>query len=206
MSESDTSQSRLSELKQCKTLSEFIPLRARQIPTCTALRQFDRSTNTWVDVTYADLAERIEHWRKALTAMKLQRGARVAILLNNSVDAVLADQAVMANGLIPVPLHAIDTPGASAFIIIDSQASCLITNKLARWRAIEATGVPMPDLHEVIFTDEITPTNINGAPQLIGVDDWLEQGQVITELPTGPSQRISPPLCTHQGQPAGPKE
>ncbi len=205
MSESDTSQSRLSELKQCKTLSEFIPLRARQIPTCTALRQFDRSTNTWVDVTYADLAERIEHWRKALTAMKLQRGARVAILLNNSVDAVLADQAVMANGLIPVPLHAIDTPGASAFIIIDSQASCLITNKLARWRAIEATGVPMPDLHEVIFTDEITPTNINGAPQLIGVDDWLEQGQVITELPTGPESEDLAAIVYTSGTTGRPK-
>ena len=124
----DTSATRLEDLKKCKTLCEFVPLRARQLPQTVALRQYDRKEKAWKDVTYASLDKQITAWRRALEALHLERGARVAILLNNSVDAVLADQAVLANGLIPVPLHAIDTPGSSAFILIDSQSSALITN------------------------------------------------------------------------------
>ena len=146
---------RLVELKRCRTLSEFIPLRAAQIPDKAALRQFDRTASAWAEVSYAELNRRIQEWRKALAAGGLARGARVAVLLNNSVDAVTADQAVLANALIPVPLHAIDTPGSSAFIIADSGAECLITNKLERWKLIESAGVALPEREAPVRTNFI---------------------------------------------------
>ena len=183
----DTSASRLAELKACRTLPEFVALRARLIPEKIALRQFDRIANDWAEITYAELNLRISTWRKALSALNLKRGARVAILLNNSVNAVLADQAVMANALIPVPLHAIDTPGSLSFIMSDSDAECLITNKFECWQAIASTGDVLTSLKTVVLTDEATPANQSPlGPRVLGIDDWLALGNAVKELPAGP--------------------
>lgn len=201
----DTSATRLEDLKKCKTLCEFVPLRARQIPQTVALRQYDRKEKAWEDVTYASLDKQITAWRRALEALHLERGARVAILLNNSVDAVLADQAVLANGLIPVPLHAIDTPGSSAFILIDSQSSALITNKADRWGLIEKTNVPMPDLKHVILTEETGINEKDEHRQILSKDIWLASGKDIQELPEGPKSEDLAAIVYTSGTTGRPK-
>ena len=201
----DTSATRLEDLKKCKTLCEFVPLRARQIPQTVALRQYDRKEKAWKDVTYASLDKQITAWRRALEALHLERGARVAILLNNSVDAVLADQAVLANGLITVPLHAIDTPGSSAFILIDSQSSALITNKADRWGLIEKTNVPMPDLKHVILTEETGINEKDEHRQILSKDIWLASGKDIQELPEGPKSEDLAAIVYTSGTTGRPK-
>lgn len=201
----DTSATRLEDLKKCKTLCEFVPLRARQIPQTVALRQYDRKEKAWKDVTYASLDKQITAWRRALEALHLERGAHVAILLNNSVDAVLADQAVLANGLIPVPLHAIDTPGSSAFILIDSQSSALITNKADRWGLIEKTNVPMPDLKHVILTEETGINEKDEHRQILSKDIWLASGKDIQELPEGPKSEDLAAIVYTSGTTGRPK-
>ena len=72
-------------------------------------------------------------WRKAFAKMGLQRGARVAMLLPNSVDALTFDMAALCNALVPVPLHATDTAGNSNYILNDSGAEFLVTVNFARW-------------------------------------------------------------------------
>ena len=147
MTNSVNSDARLEQLKKCSTLSEFVPLRAKTHPDMIALRQYDRAKSAWAEVSYKELQDRITAWRRSFSSLELNRGARVAILLNNSVDAVLADQAVMADALIPVPLHAIDTPASSAYIIADSGASCFVTNKLERWNLIKSARAQIRGAH-----------------------------------------------------------
>ena len=101
-----------------------------------ALRQFSKPSGVWVSHTYRELWDLIQSWRRAFATLELSHGTRVAILMPNGVDHVCADQAALANSLVPVPLHAIDTPGACAFIMSDSRAQILITNKLSRWEQI----------------------------------------------------------------------
>ena len=184
----DNSAQRLAALKQCTTLDQFVPLRASLTGGEIALKQFDRTSNTWEPLSYLELNDRIVEWRKALAGLGLTRGARVSILLNNSIDHVLADQSVLANALIPVPLHAIDTPGSLSFILADSGAECLITNKYERWLAIEAIGTKLPALKTVILTDEVTPAKQKrGGPKICGVDDFLALGHAVDQLPEGPT-------------------
>ena len=59
--------------------------------------------------------------------MDLPRGARIAILLPNGLDAICMDQAALALACVPVPLHAIDNPGSIAYILNDSEAAMLVT-------------------------------------------------------------------------------
>ncbi len=201
----DTSATRLASLKKCKTLNAFVPLRAKEIPDTVALRQYDRKAKAWVDVTYKELNEKITEWRRALAALNLERGTRVAILLNNSVDAVLADQAVLANGLVPVPLHAIDTPGSSAFILIDSESTVLITNKLERWSLIEKANLEIPDLKYVVLTDETDIDREEEGRHLYSKEKWLEVGKSVKRLPAGPKPEDLAALVYTSGTTGRPK-
>ena len=184
----DSAEIRFEALSQLKTLDQFVPTRAKIAPHTEALRQFDRRSNTWERVSYRDLDERIQQWRRAFCKMGLQHGDRVAILLPNGVDAVCCDQAVLANGYVPVPLHAIDTPGSSAFIIADSQASVLVTNRQNRWDSISLSHTAMPNLKHVIFTEESSPEERRDGVKLWDLESWLATGHGVTEFPPAPSE------------------
>ena len=90
-----------------------------------AYKWFEHRTNEWVGITWRQFSERVMRWRKAFAKMGLQRGARVAMLLPNSVDALTFDMAALCNALVPVPLHATDTAGNSNYILNDSGAELI---------------------------------------------------------------------------------
>lgn len=184
----DTSQARFEALSRLKTLDQFIPARTAVAPHTEALRQFDRRSNTWERISYRDLSERIMVWRRAFAKLGLERGDRVAILLPNGVDSVCCDQAVLANGYVPVPLHAIDTAGSSAYIIADSEAKVLVTTRQNRWDSIYLAHTVMPKLKEVIFTEESAPEHRNDGVRHWDLGNWLATGHDVTELPEGPQE------------------
>ena len=150
-----------------------------------ALRQFDKETKSWHSLSYAQLMARVMEWRRAYAAMNLERGTRIGILMPNSIDHACADQAALANGLVPVPLHAIDTPGASAFILSDSRAQVLVTNKLTRWKQIQAAGGDLQDLTAVIITEDEVDDETG---MVRGLSEWLAAGAHVVELPEGPKE------------------
>ena len=201
----DSTETRFQALCQLKTLDQFVPVRAKIAPHTEALRQFDRRSNSWERISYRDLDERIQQWRKAFCKLGLQRGDRVAILLPNGVDAICCDQAVLANGCVPVPLHAIDTAGSSAFIIADSQASVLVTNRQSRWDAIYLTHTVMPNLRHVIFTEESSPESRQDGVQQWDLESWLATGHGVTELPAAPNEEDLAAIVYTSGTTGRPK-
>lgn len=201
----DSTETRFQALCQLKTLDQFVPARAKIAPHTEALRQFDRRSNSWERISYRDLDERIQQWRKAFCKLGLQRGDRVAILLPNGVDAICCDQAVLANGYVPVPLHAIDTAGSSAFIIADSHASVLVTNRQSRWDAIYLTHTVMPNLRHVIFTEESSPESRQDGVQQWDLESWLATGHGVTELPAAPNEEDLAAIVYTSGTTGRPK-
>ena len=120
---------------------------------------------------------RVNTWAQALAAMQLPPAARVAILLPNGLHAMCADQATLATGGVPVPLHAIDNPGSIAYILADCEASMLIVSQAAQWEKIRAVGTPFPALRAVVITDDDdafkpTPASID-SPAVGSLAQWL---------------------------------
>ena len=177
---------RSNELQGLETLPELLNRSVAVYRDSEALRYFDRATGAWKSLTYAQTGALVEHWRRAFAALGLERGSRVAILMPNGPDHVAADQSALANGLVPVPLHAIDTPGASAYIAEDSQASVLVTNQRQRWEQLRDAGRLLEHLRYVVLTDEENEDVEENGVRIYGRRAWLSLGETDRELPAAP--------------------
>jgi long-chain acyl-CoA synthetase len=102
-----------------RTLPDLFNERVRLTPDQEAYRQFSIPANRWISYTWAQMHVLVLQYRLALRAERLPAGARIAILLPNSVEHVCMDQAALALGLVPVPLHVIDNPENLGFVQAD---------------------------------------------------------------------------------------
>ena len=171
-----------------RTIPDMLRHSVATWPEREAFRQYDYNEKRWISLTWKAYNEAVLRWRRAFTAMGLKKGDRVAMLLTNCIDAVTFDAAALGCALVPVPLHAIDTAGSSAYILRDSNAQFLVTTSRARWNAIaEASSEEgLPDMRCVVFTNEDmdagTVSTLAGRDiELLGVDAWLARGEAIAD-------------------------
>ena len=194
-------------IAQVQTLPELLAMRVRCTPSAEAYREFDEGTNAWKSLSWAETAERVALWSRALCASNLPVGARVAILLPNGFDAMTIDQACLRCGYVPVPLHAIDNAGSIAYILADSGASLLVVADTKAWQKICATGQDLPELQAVIHAQQGRPNDSSNAyvvpieqaeqdsvkalqrKPVIVLSAWLQAGQRHTSaLPLPPKK------------------
>lgn len=179
------------------TIPEMLAHAVATWPDREAFRQFDYDENTWISLTWKEYAEKVLRWRRAFHALGYRRGDRAAMLLTNSIEAVTFDEAVLGNAMVPVPLHAIDTPGSSAYILHDSGARFLITTSIARWNAIhqaaEDSHLSLDELDTVVIINEVIPENtvhqvFDHPVRVIDLETWLLKANDVAEaeLPAGP--------------------
>ena len=177
------------KLSAVQTLAELLDFRVAQTPQGEAYREFDAASGRWVSTRWAEAGERIAQWRRALTALQLPRQSRIAILLPNGLDAVCIDQAALALGLVPVPLHAIDNPGSIAYILSDCDAALLLAPSLAQWRAIEGVGLGLPSLRQVVVTGaEALPGAAGQSVPVVSLANWLAAGQGMLDAAQPPAE------------------
>jgi len=182
-----------------RTLSELFQARTRLTPAGEAYRQFDLRTQKWVSYSWADMQERVRHWRAALRQENLPLGARVAILVPNSIEHVCMDQAALSLGMVPVPLHVVDNPGNLAFVIGDCGASVLLVDSWARWSALAPFGDQFGELNCVLVLEEGAlagghegDRNDSGAgTRVASITTWLSRAKPDTET-DDPESPIDP--------------
>jgi long-chain acyl-CoA synthetase len=168
----------LAELASVRTLSGMFAWRVARSPDAEAYRQFDAKEGAWVSTSWAQAGIGVAQWQAALARLQLPRGARVAILLPNGLDAVFIDQAALALALVPVPLHSIDNPGSIAYILADCEASLLLVASGRQWdeisASVSATGAALPALRQVVVTGDCAHAGCGaGGVPVVAVADWL---------------------------------
>lgn len=181
-------------LSDTRTLAELLRWRVALTPDAEAYRHCAPDSANWHSLSWRAIGARIDHFAAALTAADLPLGARVAILLPNGVDAVCIDQASLATGCVPVPMHAIDNPASIAYILRDSAASLLVTQTEAQWQAIAAVGEALPALRQVVVQQgqqqqpgETSASDTPGGVPVLTLDRWLAQASHAT-----PAKRPAP--------------
>ena len=183
--ENDTSAMRAKSLDLLQTLPELLTHNLPDHADDEAFREWNAKEERWVSLTFREMDARVQRWREAFAALGLERGDRCAMLMPNCVDAICFDQGVLSDAFVPVPLHAIDTPGSSAYILKDSGSKVLVTNKYLKWKNIRATGTELPDLRTVVITDDEVPEGSS--------DDKVEVLPLETFLSRGAGTPLPPP-------------
>ena len=161
-------------LRGIATLGQLFAWRAGRTPHSVAYREYDAAAGRWNGHTWSEIQLRVQRWRRAIGALTLGHGARVAILLPNGVDAVCADQAVLALGLVPVPMHAMDNPASIRHILDDCQVALLLAETEAQWRAIAACGEPPAHLRRVVTLRACDARGAAEQPAMVSLDAWLD--------------------------------
>lgn len=202
----DTREVRAAEIELLRTLPELLFHHLDKRPEIPIYKFYDQRTKEWTTLNVREVCERVLRWARAFTANGFKKGDRVAMLLPNGIDAICFDMGALTCGLVPVPLHAIDTPGSSAYILNDSGATFLVTNRLAKWQAIAREG-DLPALRCVVITDEAIETSKADGRTLTNADHWLSTGGTAetTPLPEGPEPSDLAALVYTSGTTGRPK-
>lgn len=200
---SDAAKTRRSELDLVRVLPELLTHHMEKRPDLPLFTFWLPTEKTWKTINVKETVEQITRWRHALVKEGLTKGDRCAMLLPNGINAILFDQSVLANALVPVPLHAVDTAGSSSYIINDSGAKLLVTGRLNRWEAIRDTE-DHPALKTVVITGEPVQEHQDGDVRVVGLDQWLTEGNG-TELPAGPEPQDLAALVYTSGTTGKPK-
>src|SRR5580658_8088984 len=129
-----------SSLEQSGDAIVLREVRAEQTATCTA-RQ---------------LIEQVHVARAYLRRLRLKKGDRCALLAHNSIRWVAMDLAIMAEGLIVVPLYARQAPSELVAMMKDCSPALIVCGDATLRDAILENwpGAPSQALFEDAFTGE----------------------------------------------------
>ncbi len=134
----------------------------------------------FVSVTGAELLAQVQGARTSLRRSGLQPGDRCALLAANSIRWVAIDLALMAEGVIVVPLYSRQAPAELAAVMRDCQPRVLLVGDAA--------------LGEAAL--QAWPVGGAPAPQRVLFDEVLPQAAPAAALPDAPNPRRDSDLVT----------
>ena len=171
------------------TLAELFRWRVARTPDTDAYLRFEPTAALWLQVSWREMAARVDRVTGALSALDLPREARIALLLPNGLDAVAVDQAALALACVPVPMHALDNPASIAYILADSDAAVLVVQTDTQWQAIVDTGTPLPALKQVVILQRGIDTPVSDhLPVIRRWDAWLANAGAPVARPPRPDE------------------
>ena len=152
------------------TIADVFALRCRSSPNAPAYRQFDSASKNWHGVSWREIGDRVALMRAGFRREGLQPGERVAVMLKNSINWVIADQGALAHGLITVPLFVDDRPDNVAFILNDANVKVLVIDGEEHWKRLKGVRAGLLSVQRIIAMKSVTDPD---EPRLTALGDWL---------------------------------
>jgi long-chain acyl-CoA synthetase len=172
----------LISVEQARTLDGLFYQRVKRTPNGIAYRNFDRDKKQWYELTWRDMERQVARWRQALASEGLQTGDRVAILLRNSPEWVMFDQAALSLGLAVVPLYTDDRADAIAYILKDAAVKLLLVQDTGRWKRMRGALQELPALQRVVVLGSRQQSEPDGDERVCLAGDWLPiSGEPLTQ-------------------------
>ena len=154
------------------TLPALFAERVRRTPKACAYLRFDlQGRNCDECITWEATAALAGRWQAALIGERLVPGDRVAVMLRNSLEWAVFDQAALGLGLVIVPLFVNDRPDNFAYIIEQTEARFLLIEGVAQWEVIQSVQTRLTSLVRIV---SLTPAGtVDCDPRLVELADWL---------------------------------
>jgi acetyl-CoA synthetase len=148
-----------------------------------ALLEVDGDKRPTRTVTYGQLATWSNQLAHALRHEGVERGERVAVILPQSVEAIVAHLGVYKSGGVLVPLTALFGPDAIRLRVVSSGARVVITDQACRDGVLAAVD-GLPDLRVLVAS----------AAEPDADSFWTRIGEASSQPPVVGTNRESPAL------------
>ena len=155
------------------TLDGLFRSRCQATPERRAYRYFDRGNNTWVKVSWQEMADLTSRWQQGLEKENLSEGDRVALQLKNSIEWIAFEQAALGLGLVVVPLYVDDRADNVAYIIHDAGVKVLLLNDDRQWKALSVDINEDSPLQRVILLNHSADSETEKNHLVNSVAEWL---------------------------------
>jgi long-chain acyl-CoA synthetase len=159
------------------TLPGLFRERVKRTPQHIAYKYFDREQQDWQALTWAEMAAQVARWQTALAQENLAPGDKVAIMLRNSPQWVMFDQAALGLGLITVPLYTDDRPDNVAYIIKEAEVKLLLIDGSHQWKRLYTVREELSSLTRIIYVQPFE-TNELYDERLRELEKWLPTSEV----------------------------
>ena len=118
---------------EAKTLYGLFCERVKRSADKEAYGYFDNENQSWLSLSWQQVADSVHLWQQALQQENLRKGDRVALNLRNSKEWIFFDLAALSLGLVVVPLYPDDRPDNVAYILQDADVRLLLVNSARQW-------------------------------------------------------------------------
>jgi long-chain acyl-CoA synthetase len=105
---------------------------------------------TWREWSYADLGTAVSELARGLVALGLEPGDRVALLGETRPEWTVADAAILAAGLVVVPVYHTNSPEECRYVVDHSGARAIVLEDAGQLAKIEEVRDQLPGLEHVI--------------------------------------------------------
>ncbi len=156
---------------QAVTLDGLFRERVLRTPAAVAYSDYNQQHANWRDYTWAQIDRQVARWQAALESDGLIAGDRVAVMLRNSTEWVIFDQAAMGLGLVVVPVYTQDRCDNVAYILNDANCKLLLLGTNEQWQAFSTVRDQLGGLVRLL-TVEAQPAAPD-EPRLQSIDEWL---------------------------------
>lgn len=139
-------------------------------------------------ISYAQLDERSNQIAHLLAGLGVERGDRVGLYLDKSIEAVVGVYGILKRGAAYVPLDPLAPPSRLGYIAGDCGSTCLLTgaSKRSRWPELVRSGAPLAHL---VVLDGMVPSDARDEA-LATVE--IHSARAIDAQPqTGPASRVT---------------
>ena len=152
------------------TLPETLRSAAAARPDAVCLRDLDGAV-----LTYGEVVERVERRAAGLHALGVRPGDRVVLMMDNSVDMLLAWFAVNRLGAVEVPVNTANRGQSLRHVLLDSGAGVAVLDARYTAQVAEVAG-SVPGLRTAVLRGPVTgalPWDCHALEDLDGPADQL---------------------------------
>ncbi len=108
----------------------------------------------WGGLTYSELGTTVEEVGRALLALGVSVGDRIAIFSPNRYEWMVVDLAVVSIGAVSVPIYATNSAETTRYILLHSEAKMIFIGSLACMTTFSKIHSEVPGLRVTILFDE----------------------------------------------------
>lgn len=157
-------------------VEEFLELSVRRFPDKTALVCGDRR------LSYGEIEVQCNRLAHALIREGLQRGDRVAVYLENSLEAVVSVFAILKAGAIFLVVNPTTKADKLLYILNNCRAAALITDS-RRAAGLSHCWVQLPHLRSVVVAGKDAEDPLEGGLRPLSLERTLQQLDLPSEPP-----------------------